>query len=318
MYVPILLSLHRIDTHSSYLGLLVNLQSTRPMPTLSTIDIDSLEKPCLGNATQQVGRWRGGGTALLHLVLEEELGSMAGHSQTRSVVEWIEPAWSRQASALNFRWMTCFPLPSHDVLTNHTRQCHVQMRRAGVESQISSPFSLYGMYIQAPEQKCCWLQAKNTTQKNTEPFAQLWLYSQRASSLCRQPARPGSISDGQHIKHMLRGPNQRPQFALSQRQSARFVRLTRRSGPGATAQTKLVRLGRGPLVLNPSVGRRFSVPRRVTVSVGEVGVFGVVACYTAMLFFLHAVRSTTTEPPSIHPSLLCVSVRDHASRERGE
>ncbi|KAF3063193.1 hypothetical protein CFAM422_009880 [Trichoderma lentiforme] len=42
-------------------------------------------------------------------------------------------------------------------------------------------------------------------------------------SLCRQPARPGSISDGQHIKHMLRGPNQRPQFALSQRQSARFV-----------------------------------------------------------------------------------------------
>lgn len=86
------------------------------MPTLSTIDIDSLEKPCLGNATQQVGRWRGGGTALLHLVLEEELGSVAGHSQTRSVVEWIEPAWSRQASALNFRWMTCFPLPSHDVV----------------------------------------------------------------------------------------------------------------------------------------------------------------------------------------------------------
>lgn len=86
------------------------------MPTLLTIDIDSLEKPCLGNATQQVGCWRGGGTALLHLVLEEELGSVAGHSQTRSVVEWIEPAWSRQASALNFRWMTCFPLPSHDVV----------------------------------------------------------------------------------------------------------------------------------------------------------------------------------------------------------
>lgn len=122
MYVSILLSLQRIDIHSSYLGLLVNLQSTRPMPTLSTIDIDSLEKPCLG-ATQQVGRWRGGGTALLHLVLEEELGSVAGHSQTRSVVEWIEPAWSRQASALNFRWMTCFPLPSHDVLTNHNCQC---------------------------------------------------------------------------------------------------------------------------------------------------------------------------------------------------
>lgn len=44
--------------------------------------IDSLEKPCLGNATQQLRRWRGGGTALLHLVLEEELGSVAGHSQT--------------------------------------------------------------------------------------------------------------------------------------------------------------------------------------------------------------------------------------------
>lgn len=59
---------------------------------------------------------------------------------------------------------------------------------------------------------------------------------------------------------------------------ADWQRLTRRSGPGATAQTKLVRLGRGPLVLNPSVGRRFSVPRSVAVSVGEVGVFGVVAC----------------------------------------
>lgn len=92
-----------------------------------------------------------------------------------------------------------------------------------------------------------------------------------------------------------------PPSLLSQRQSARFVvrdaprplrfrprhlstradwqRLTRRSGPGATAQTKLVRLGRGPLVLNPSVGRRFSAPR----GVGGVGVLVfVVRCATSM------------------------------------
>lgn len=209
------------------------------------------------------------------------------------------------------------------------------------------------MYIQAPEQKCCWLQAKTHTEKHgaicptlaqlptcifavppTQPGRAPFLTASTSStcsagqtrglnSLCHSANLLGSWSA------MPLDPCASVQRHLSTR--ADWQRLTRRSGPGATAQTKLVRLGRGPLVLNPSVGRRFSVPRSVTVSVGEVGVFGVVACYTAMLLFLPAVRVgikgcrcitrtciTAAEPPSIHPSLLCVSVRDHASRERGE
>lgn len=47
-------------------------------------------------------RDRGGGTAALHLVLEEDLQKTAtGHSQTRSVAGWMQDAQSRQASALN-------------------------------------------------------------------------------------------------------------------------------------------------------------------------------------------------------------------------
>ena len=157
------------------------------------------------------------------------------------------------------------------------------------------------------------------TQKNTEPFAQLWLYLlPTCISRCaaNQPGRApfltastsSTCSAGQtrglnslcHSANLLGSSSAMPldpcasvQRHLSTR--ADWQRLTRRSGPGATAQTKLVRLGRGPLVLNPSVGRRFSVPRSVAVSVGEVDVFGVVACvcYMAMLFFLHAVRSTS-------------------------
>lgn len=282
-YLSIPLPSKHIDIYSSYLGLLVNLQRTRPMPTLSTIGIDSLEKPCLGNATQQVGRWRGGGTALLHLVLEE--GSVAGHSQTRSVVEWIEPAWSRQASALNFRWMTCFPLPSHDVVdepqlsgslflclcvkekrkikkksdswsmdrepdishsvsTSYihplTRASHAQkavtackpppnfplsapMRRAGVESQIL--FALFPVrYVHSSTRtKMLLVASKNTHRKTRSHLPNSGSTPNVHLRCAANPARPGSISDGQHIKHMLRGPNQRPQFALSQRQSARFV-----------------------------------------------------------------------------------------------
>ncbi|KAL6876609.1 hypothetical protein J3F83DRAFT_726421 [Trichoderma novae-zelandiae] len=71
---------------------------TRQSDSLSII---GLEKPCLVQCDTAVGRWRGGGTAVLHLVLQEELLQRPGHSQTRSVAEWIEPAWSRQASALN-------------------------------------------------------------------------------------------------------------------------------------------------------------------------------------------------------------------------
>lgn len=173
------------------------------------------------------------------------------------------------------------------------------------------PIALFPVrYVHSSTRTKMLLVASKNTQKNTELFAQLWLYySQRASSLCaaNQPSRApfltastsSTCSAGQtrglnslcHSANLLGSWSAMPldpcasvQRHLSTR--ADWQRLTRRSGPGATAQTKLVRLGRGPLVLNPSVGRRFSVPRSVAVSVGEVGVFGVVACYTAMVVIL--------------------------------
>ncbi|KAL6793818.1 hypothetical protein J3E68DRAFT_405202 [Trichoderma sp. SZMC 28012] len=190
------------------------------------------------------------------------------------------------------------------------------MRRAGVESQIL--FALFPVrYVHSSTRTKMLLVAskKQHTEKHGAICPTLALLPTCISRCAaNQPSRApfltastsSTCSAGQtrglnslcHSANLLGSWSAMPldpcasvQRHLSTR--ADWQRLTRRSGPGATAQTKLVRLGRGPLVLNPSVGRRFSVPRSVAVSVGEVGVFGVVACYTAMLFFLHAVRSTS-------------------------
>ncbi|KAL6701876.1 hypothetical protein J3F84DRAFT_356036 [Trichoderma pleuroticola] len=77
------------------------------------------------------------------------------------------------------------------------------MRRAGVtESQISHPIALFPVrYVHSStrhEQNCCWLQAKKTHAEKHGAICPT-LAPNMHLSLCRQQARPGSISDGQHI-----------------------------------------------------------------------------------------------------------------------
>lgn len=165
----------------------------------------------------------------------------------------------------------------------------VLMRRAGVKSQNSHrPFPCTVCTFKHPNKKCCWLQAKkHHTEKHGAICPTLALLPTCISRCAaNQPGRApfltastsSTCSAGQtrglnslcHSANLLGSWSAMPldpcasvQRHLSTR--ADWQRLTRRSGPGATAQTKLVRLGRGPLVLNPSVGRRFSVPRSVAV-----------------------------------------------------